>query len=284
MKRLLVPAQILLCFLSFLQISAVPLNVDFILHRNGEWMMLMLGESIFSLLIVDVQDKGLNFYLVFYFSLLTVILLQLLHFQSQPHEADLHAVRRNKNRGMLWSLLQSVYSFSLVIMGASYTFFLLYADESDQRRRLMMRQLAGGSVDNGSNRAGSAHLYSGALAVVFLSLTIMNVLHKNSEEIQVQCLMKAGKSYAGTLAAVLRIGIVGVAGTISQWTLEPKFITLTGLLCVIGDLLLRKIELIHAKKHDGDKGRKAPAENGPGESDEASWPNVMHAAVSVEEL
>ena len=88
-------------------------------------MMLMLGESIFSLLIVDVQDKGLDFYLVFYFSLLTVILLQLLHFQSQPHEAELHAVRRDKNRGMLWALLHNVYSLSLVIMGASFTSFLL---------------------------------------------------------------------------------------------------------------------------------------------------------------
>jgi hypothetical protein len=243
-------------------------------------MMLMLGESIFSLLIVDVQDKGLDFYLVFYFSLLTVILLQLLHFQSQPHEADLHAVRRNKNRGMMWSLLQSVYSLSLVIMGASYTFFLLYADVDDRRR--LVRQLADGVVDYDTGRVGSAHLYSGALAVVFLSLTIMSGLHENSDEIQVQCLMKTGKKYTATLAAIMRISVVVVAGTISQWTLEPKFITLTGLLCVIADLSSRKIESIYAKKHDSVHEAMAPNDNEQGESDDATWPNVMHAAANTE--
>ena len=255
--------------------SAVPLNVDFIIHRNGEWMMLMLGESIFSLLIVDVAKKGLEFYLVFYFSLLTVVLLQLLHFQSQPHEAHLHAVRRNKNRGMLWSVLQSVYSLALVIMGASYTSFLLDTDESDVRRRQLAGD-SGGGYD--SAPVGSAHLFSGSLAVVFLSLTIMNILHKNSDEIQVQCLMKAGKKYIVTLAAVLRIGVIVVAGTISQWTLQPKFITLTGLLCVVVDLSSRKIEY-YAKKHDAGN---APSDNEPSESDEATWPNVMQAAVNTE--
>jgi hypothetical protein len=240
--------------------------------------MLMLGESIFSLLIVDVQIKGMDFYLVFYFSLLTVILLQLLHFQSQPHHANLHAVRRNKNRGVLWSVLQSVYSLSLVIMGASYTFFLQYADKSDARRR----QLAGSSsADYDFDQIGSAHLYSGALAV-FLSLTIMAILHKNTEEIEVQCLMKTEKKHAVTLAAIIRIGVIVVAGTISQWTLKPKFITMTGLLCVIADLASRKIESMSANKHDTEPEAKAPLENERSESEEASWPNVMHAAANTE--
>jgi hypothetical protein len=242
--------------------------------------MLMLGESIFSLLIIDVQDKGLHFYLVFYFSLLTVILLQLLHFQSQPHEAHLHAVRRDKNRGMLWSLLQTVYSLALVVMGASYTFFLLYADENEGRRRRMTRQLASAGSGSHSDRIGAAHLYSGALSIVFLSLTIMNVLHKSSEELQVQCFLKTEKRYAATLAIILRVGIVVVAGTISQWTLKPTFITLTGLLCVIADLSLRKIESISEKIHESVKDKElAPQED---EVEEALWPNVMHASVDVE--
>jgi hypothetical protein len=243
-------------------------------------MMLMLGESIFSLLIVDVQDKGLDFYLVFFFSLLTVILLQLLHFQSQPHDADSHAVRRNKNRGMLWNLLQSVYSLSLVIMGASYTFFLQYADESGVHRRTLANS---SSTNYDSDRIGSAHLYSGALAVVFLSLTIMTILHKNYDEIQEQCFMKTEKKYAAALAAIIQIGVVVVAATISQWTLKPKFITLTGLLCVIADLSSRKIESMNARKRDVAHEATAPPGNKHNESEEeASWPNVTHAAANTE--
>lgn len=46
----------------------VPMNVDFALHRNGEWIMLMLGESIFSLLIVDVPNETTEFHITFYLS------------------------------------------------------------------------------------------------------------------------------------------------------------------------------------------------------------------------
>jgi hypothetical protein len=59
------------------------MNVEFLVHRNGEWTMLMLGESILSLM--------------------TAILLQYLYFRSQPHNADDHAVRKGKNLGMMWT-------------------------------------------------------------------------------------------------------------------------------------------------------------------------------------
>jgi Bacterial low temperature requirement A protein (LtrA) len=252
--------------------SAVPINIDFMIHRSGEWMMLMLGESIFSLLIVDVKDKGVDFYLVFYFSLLTVILAQLLHFQSEPHQADLHAARRSKNAGMIWASIQYLYSLSLVTIGASYTFFLLYAKDNHERRRLVLRQLAGASSASDSDLVGAAHLYSGALAVVFLSLTTMNLLHKNTEE----------RKYAAKFTIALRIAIVAVAATISQWTFEPKFITLTGMLCVIADLFSRKIESVYNKQNCSANKVLASHVQEQDESEEASWPNVTHAGVSLE--
>ena len=42
----------------------VPVNLTFHIHRNAEWAMLMLGESIFSLLIVPV-DHSFDFIVVF---------------------------------------------------------------------------------------------------------------------------------------------------------------------------------------------------------------------------
>jgi hypothetical protein len=42
------------------------MNIDFTLHRNGEWTMLMLGESVFSILIVDTPDNNVEF--TFYIS------------------------------------------------------------------------------------------------------------------------------------------------------------------------------------------------------------------------
>ena len=42
------------------------MNIDFAIHRNGEWIMLMLGESIFSLLIVEVPADSNDYYTTFF--------------------------------------------------------------------------------------------------------------------------------------------------------------------------------------------------------------------------
>ena len=72
--------------------------------------MLMLGESILSLLIVDVPDEDKDYYATFYSAMLTVILLQYLHFRSQPNHADGHALRRDKDAGVGYTIMQAIYS------------------------------------------------------------------------------------------------------------------------------------------------------------------------------
>ena len=89
------------------------MNINFCIHRYGEWTMLMLGESIMSLLIVDVPKEDGDYFATFYCGLLTVILLQVLHFRSQPHLADQHATRRDKTAGVWWNVFQYIYSMAL---------------------------------------------------------------------------------------------------------------------------------------------------------------------------
>src|SRR5210317_2264423 len=101
------------------------MNVNFTIHRDGEWTMLMLGESILSLLIVDIPVEDKDYFTTFYCGLLTVIFLQYLYFRSLPHVADDHAIRRSKNRGMFWLLSWFAYSASLVGLGAGFTIFVL---------------------------------------------------------------------------------------------------------------------------------------------------------------
>ena len=49
----------------------VPVNLTFHIRRNAEWAMLMLGESIFSLLVVPV-DHSFGFIVVFVLGTVTV--------------------------------------------------------------------------------------------------------------------------------------------------------------------------------------------------------------------
>jgi hypothetical protein len=266
---------------SLLFSRSVPLNIDFVIHRSGEWMMLMLGESILSLLIVDVTREGKDFYTVFYCSILTVILLQLLHFQSQPHEANLHASRQSKNRGVLWSLIQNVYSLSLVTLSSAFSFFLLFSDDSS-RRRLDQRVLAT-EVDEEAVGDEAANIFSVSLALIFLSLDILSLLHLGTGEIKKRCLDTAKVKFLAFFGFMVRLGLLIFTATISQWTRNPKHITSIGLLCVFGELTMRKfgsVYLRHQLSSSDESASKKKEVASPQEDDdsqEASWPNVMHA-------
>lgn len=52
----------------------VPICIEYAIHRNAEWGMLMLGESIFSLLIVPV-DHDFKFIFVFILGTITVAMV-----------------------------------------------------------------------------------------------------------------------------------------------------------------------------------------------------------------
>lgn len=100
----------------------VPMNVDFIIHRYGEWMMLMLGESILSLLIVvEVSSsRKWDYYITFYAGILSVAALQFLFFKSQPSHANEHALRRKREAGLIYVTIVGYYSASLILIGVSF--------------------------------------------------------------------------------------------------------------------------------------------------------------------
>ena len=97
----------------------VPMNLEFSLHRLGEWIMLMLGESVLSLLIAP-QSNGVRYYVTFYTGITAVTMLQYLFFRTQPFEADDHAARRSSLGAMLYGEMLTIYSGCLIVFGGAY--------------------------------------------------------------------------------------------------------------------------------------------------------------------
>jgi len=63
------------------------MNIAYCIHRYAEWTMLMMGESVLSLLIVPLVEKDILVYLqIFYCGILSISILQYLHFRSQPRK------------------------------------------------------------------------------------------------------------------------------------------------------------------------------------------------------
>ena len=68
-----------------------PSPPDYAIHRYGEWILLMIGEGILSLLIVETVEVG-DYYVITIFGVLTIIFIQILKFESEPFHAEGHAM------------------------------------------------------------------------------------------------------------------------------------------------------------------------------------------------
>jgi hypothetical protein len=178
------------------------MNISFVIHRYGEWTMLMLGESVLSLLIVDVTE-GSSYYKTFFSGIISItllgkkaipvvswsyvsrflthliFLLEFLHFRSQPHSPDDHAMRRKKEAGILFTILMQIYSTALIVLGTAYK-MLLYEyvyEAGDSGKRMLFpvfsRLLAGSSGDDDrftteDRRQKVAHFFCASMAIMYV--------------------------------------------------------------------------------------------------------------------
>lgn len=246
------------------------MNIDYAIHRYGEWIMLMLGETVLSLLIVGVKEQS-DYYKTFYSGILSISMLEYMHFRSQPHHADEHAMRRNKTRGYAYLMLFQLFSAALIILGASYKMLLyefIYTDDGDgaddneaakedHRRMLfapntetaMHRWLAGGGggallYEPEDRQQRSAHLFCGSLAAVFLLSDLLIVVHKGIKEHMDKCKnnqrSKAAK-LLGLPLTIVRIAVIVFMATLSQYATDGSLIAFVGLVCIVVELMLRVV-------------------------------------------
>ena len=82
---------------------SVPISINAVIHRMGEFVTLMLGESVLSLVLV-VEGYKTDIYsalnlATFCILMLTATLLHFQHFSSYPDHAEDHIARKSKNKG-----------------------------------------------------------------------------------------------------------------------------------------------------------------------------------------
>jgi len=240
---------------------SVPMNIDFVIHRYGEWTMLMLGESVLSLLIVNDSSasKGREFYTTFYVGMVSVILLQYLYFKSQPHSPDRHAMRRSRNAGICFSFANQIYSASLILVGVSYKLISTeYSSEYDtvdyETEGGDGHRLLGGSsssypekLSTSERQSRIATLFGLALGVVFITLDIMIIAHNGFASSRDRCYCKAGKvQYIGIFVVVIsRVLICAFIMTLSQYYYTPHVVAWLGLGTIVMQVSVRFLGKIY---------------------------------------
>jgi hypothetical protein len=197
--------------------------------------MLMYGESVLSLLSIDIPQETSQYYLTFYFSLTTVVLLHYLHFRSEPHHADDHVLRQNKDLAMLWKFFRFSYSASLISLGSAYTLFVTsfsypatsdggYGSDAvnDDGHHRAQRHLAGGGdtaypPDEMIQRA--SYMFSASLALVYLSMDASSFMHLGFEHSRRRCYCKKSRiaNIKGVTLIVFRAALISFCATLGVW-------------------------------------------------------------------
>jgi len=264
----------------------VPMNIDFAIHRYGEWTMLMLGESVLSLLISnDVSDQNeTKFYVTFYVGIISVTLLQFLYFKSQPHHADNHAMRRKRSAGFAFAFLLQIYSAALIVVGVGYKMLLLeYTEEyevaaygtTDTGTDAAYRVLAGGdtSVSKEERRQRIANLFCGGMAAVFITLDLLILAHNGIDASLEMCYCKdAGLRWRGIILVASRVFTSAFILTLSQYVTDPEYVALIGMGSIIVQVAGRVLGRVYFPVGDMDHGHNDGKEECDDDDDER-WPN-----------
>ena len=269
----------------------MPMNIDFSIHRYGEWTMLMLGESILSLLIVEVTREN-DYYATFYTGILSVILLQYLHFRSQPHHPDEHAMRRKKEAGLGFIYLMKIQSAALILLGTCYKMFLyeyVYEDYENSHRTLLWeipRLLAGDSgalqYDVEDRQQRIANFFCGSMAIVWLCQDLMMLMHKGLKDNVGRCRCKHTHKtrFVAVALIVPRVGLIVFIATLRGYVTDPLLLAVIGLCGIIAQVILRVISNIvfpddgvHTEGVD-ELGSPIVVED---DENEKKWPNTTQA-------
>ena len=191
--------------------------------------MLLLGESILSILIVETSDS-LEYHITFFAGIISIVALQYCHYRYQPHSPTEHAFRRSIRAGATFYLIMIIYCFGLVALGTAYKLFLkeyvYLASKKEQKLRhlvtLMSRNLAG-TEDTIGRKQRTANMFCISMTIVWICLEGMWMCHSGKKYFSFL------KHKQGIFVGFLRLSLVILMATISQYTIEPERVALIGL-------------------------------------------------------
>ena len=234
---------------------SVPMNIQFCMHRYGEWFMLMFGESIISLLIVDGNNESFDYNVSFFSGILSIVVLAHLHFALEPHEADAHALGRSRRSSFVYSVIVPVYSVALIAIGVSYKMFLYefiigYYDGDAAAHRLL--------VEDGQNNHGSvydsyyeqekrqqfaANLFCASIATVMICADLILLVHKGVPEVIREARTLSSRSLIIFILTKLVLLVLLAILIIVQN--DPHVVAFCGLAAIVSQELWRGLYLFH---------------------------------------
>ena len=263
----------------------VPLNMEFVPHRLGEFIMIVLGESILGLLLVQ-RSHGIKYFVVFYSGLLSVTFLQYLYYRTSPADVNDHALKRSPRAGYTFMGILSVYAGSLIIVGGSYKLMLAqFLDEQIAQQTAnapsSCTTAAAAAVEGvvytlAERRVRIANMFCWSLAFSQMMLDFMIGLHRGLRANWALFYHRDGSiNGVRVFVALLNFFMICITALLSQWTTRLDILSILGLVVISIQVVTRSLKqrLFPVRKESAARAAMDAFPLGP-DRDHRPWPNV----------
>mmetsp|Transcript_21856 Transcript_21856/g.33808 ORF Transcript_21856/g.33808 Transcript_21856/m.33808 type:complete len:434 (-) Transcript_21856:1078-2379(-) len=211
----------------------VPVIVDYLIKRYGEFTLLLLGECILSLLGIGETTTSKYYYMIVIFGIVTVIWLLFLIFESEPSDAQAHALWGNRWNTVCYILLIQIITISLIGLGASFKIFLhTVIDEN--------------TLPYDDGRDIGIKFFVVVLSLVVVSLELLNLCHVGIKRAVGHLFQttEGGKRklyWPVFVVALIKVGIFLFCFTLNQWIHEAEHIVPAGCAVVVALSITRVV-------------------------------------------
>lgn len=262
----------------------VPLNLEYVLHRIGEWVNLMLGESILSLLTLDYTDalhgSSMKYTVSFYAGLITVTLFQYLFFRTQPTRIQDHALRRSQSGAFLYIYSHLFYSASLILLGCSYKMILTSFFHRTGEEGTDEQEEDGVDGDELSPHRVTT-LFCWSMTVSFVSLDFMTSSHRGLA-VNLSRLRPNGR--CAWIPSVCTLALMATwifALCLISWGLPLEVLSVVGMGLVMVQVAIRTIGLRYfpVTKEAMERAIHGDFDGHDDQMENRRWPNVTEPRV-----
>mmetsp|Transcript_38268 Transcript_38268/g.89000 ORF Transcript_38268/g.89000 Transcript_38268/m.89000 type:complete len:253 (-) Transcript_38268:150-908(-) len=226
----------------------VPMNIEYVMHRYGEFTMLMLGESILSLIIVDhpndSEEEKKNYHMIFIMGITAVFLLQVIDFDSQPHNPNHHALRY-RIRGSIFEALKKIYYAALVLTGALYKIMMMEYGGTDYDKYY--------KGDEETRHRDIAWLFCASITTACVTLDLTNLSHSATFDDALGLRDSATGQIKGLMVLLLlaQIGLYFFMMTVTTYDTKPTDLSIFGAVLVLLTITIQKIrKFYYPIEHD----------------------------------
>jgi len=245
----------------------VPMNIDFLIHRFGEFTMIFFGEAIMGLLIVNSAETK-YYHIPLALGVLSIMILQNFKYESEPHGENHYLWGGGLRALCVYSILTELLCLFMIGLAIAYKSMLISIAFKENEDIALYKEETAGSPEHRRLNAGgpqmqpfaSEAMFSTSLAIILAIIVVMSYSHIGFKKM-IFPIRHGRLHYSSLLRLFIQLGLILFVGTMFLWDIEETepeepeyfFKYIIGFVVILIFALFKAIENLIATKKNTEK-------------------------------